>query len=140
MARIFTGAKAKLKINGEVFAFASGVSVNEDNTLQRIDVLGEIASADLAETGHAPSCTIQSFKVVNPEIVQTATKMGIGATDDVIQNLRDRAYFDVEIMDDQNRSVYKITDAKWAGGSGQVDARGVWTGSWNIEGREGRGL
>jgi len=29
---------------------------------------------------------------------------------------------------------------KWEGGSGSVDARGVWQGSWNFKGRIGRGL
>lgn len=138
MAQIFTGAKGTVQINGEVFAFCSGIDVNEDNTLTDVDIMGQLEVGDLAETAHKCSFTVRHFKVVNPEIAQTASQLGLISA--IMAQNKNRAYFDVVLLDDNGNEIYKCQDSKWEGGSGSVDARGVWQGNWNFKAKKGFGL
>lgn len=138
MARVLTGAKAIFKANGQIFAFAQSVSIQQEDSVERIPVLGQLEDADLAETGHRCSLSVNYFKVVNPEILQTAEQMGIEEA--LLSEQRNRGYFDCEVMDDNENIIYKATDCKCTGGSGQLDARGVWNGTLNFEARKGKGL
>jgi len=60
-----------------------------------------------------------------------------------VGNMRAQNYFDVQIVDDQNESkpvVFMLKDCKFEGGSGQMDARGIWQGTWNFKAKAGFGL
>jgi len=35
---------------------------------------------------------------------------------------------------------YEMSGVKFSGGSGTLDARGVWQGTWNFQGIRGKGL
>lgn len=137
MARILTGAKGKLVINDETIAFVGGINVTQENTLSDVDVIGQLEVGDLAETGHRANASVNYFKVVNPEIAQTAALIGIEQA--VLDNMRNQEYFDVVIFDEKEE-IYKLQECKFEGGSGQMDARGVWNGTWNIRARKGFGL
>ena len=54
MEKVFSGARAKLYFNtatGQVEAgFATGISVNENHTLQRVNVLGNLDSEEIIAT------------------------------------------------------------------------------------------
>ena len=57
MEKVFSGARAKLYFNtalGQVEAgFATGISVNENHTLQRVNVLGNIDSEEIIPTSRS---------------------------------------------------------------------------------------
>lgn len=138
MAQILTGAKALVRINGQVIAFAGGINVNQENTLADVDVLGKLEVGDLAETGHRVTFSVNYFKVVNPAVAQNAQQVGIEAA--ILSDMRNQTYFQIEIIDDAENVIYNLSDCKFEGGSGQVDARGLWQGVWNFRARKGAGL
>lgn len=154
MSRIFTGAKAQVKINGGVVGFASGVNVTQEDTLTEVGILGQLDAADLAETGHKVSFTLNIFKAFssdadgNPNsaaIQNTAAELGILSGSITTESLtadRNRAEITVEIVDSSNGDaiIYKMVGCKCEGGSGQVDSNGLWQGSWNFKARRGFGL
>ena len=167
MSQIFTGARALIKINGVVIGFASGIDVNQDNTLTDVDVLGQLSSADLAETGHKCDFTVNYFKQVGAadvsdplestnhgslnDIFSSANVTGIdtshtntskkGMVESNLASMRSQVYFDCEIIDDiTNLTVYKMVHCKFAGGTGRVDSRGVYTGSWKFRALKGFGI
>lgn len=135
MSRVFTGSKASLKLNGVKVAFVGSVNVTEENTLTPIDVLDQLEVAEHAETGHVVSFTVNLFKVD----VNAASELGLSP-----QNIRDiltQPELTMEIYNQvDDRVEYTMTGVKFEGGSGSVDARGVWNGTWNFRGRIGRGL
>ena len=159
MSRIFTGAKAKVKIGEQVVGFASGVNVTQEDTLTEVAILGQLDAADLAETGHKVSFTLNVFKAFtneadNPQdgvptsasIKNTAAELGIlnaSITTESLAADRNRSEISVEIIDDTSPNeepIYKMVGCKCEGGSGQVDANGLWQGTWNFKARRGFGL
>lgn len=135
MSEVFTGSKASLKLNGVKVAFVGGVNITEENTLTDIDVIDQLETAEHAETGHKSSFSCNLFKVA----ANTAQSLGLSPS-----NLRDQlsqGELTMEVYNSiQDRVEYTISGVKWEGGSGSVDARGVWQGTWNFKGRIGRGL
>ncbi len=135
MSKVLTGSKAALKINGQKVAYIGGVSINEVNGLERINVLDQLESAELAEVSHEASFSCNVFKIAGNSTVD------LGITPN---NLRDRltqGELTMELYNSvEDRVEYEITGVKWEGGSGNVDARGVWNGTWNFQGRIGRGM
>lgn len=147
MAQIFTGAKAIIQIGGVTVGFASGVNVNQEDTLTDADILGQLEVGDLAETGHKVNASVNYYKAVenadgSGSEIQTANLIGIDVSEaQGIASKRNTVYFDMLILDDTTEEpVYKCADCKFEGGSGQVDARGVWQGTWNFRSRKGFGL
>lgn len=135
MARVFTGSKASLKLNGVKVAFIGSVTVNEENTLTPIDVIDQLEVAEHAETGHVVSFTCNLFKIDGNSANQ------LGLSPDNIRDILTQPELTMEIYNQvDDRVEYVMTGVKWEGGSGSVDARGVWQGTWNFRGRIGRGL
>lgn len=135
MARTKTGSRLSIKLNGTKVAFASDFTVNHENQLQDIDVLDQLEVAEHAEVGHKVNGTINLFKVDE----NAATLFGFDPRN--IDALLSQAELTLEVYDRENDSVvYEITGVKFEGGSGSVNARGVWQGTWNYRGRIGFGL
>lgn len=145
MSQIITGARGVVRINGTIAGFVGGVNVTVENTLTDVDVIGQLDSADLAETGHKCSFTINTFKAVSADGSSTnaAATIGIDTSSPAggVAPMRNQAYFDVTLEDDQSKKVFfTLQKSKWEGGSGQMDARGVWQGTWNFKALRGFGL
>lgn len=135
MAKVFTGSKASFKINGVKVAFASSITINQTNQLTRVDVLDQLESAELAETGHEVNCTVNLFKVDENALAL----FGLDPSD--INSLLTQPELTIEVYDRVNDQVqYTILGAKFEAGNGSVDARGIFSGSWSFQGRIGRGL
>ena len=135
MSEVFTGSKASLKLNGVKVAFIGGINITEENTLTDIDVIDQLEVAEHAETGHKVSFSCNLFKVA----ANSAQSLGLSPS-----NLRDQlsqGELTMEVYNStQDRVEYTISGVKWGGGSGSVDARGEWSGTWEFKGRIGRGL
>lgn len=130
MSKVLTGSKAALKLNGQKIAYIGGVQANQSDMLERINVLDQLESAELAEVGHEGSFSCSVFKIVGGN----AADLGITP-----ENLKDRL-----AQGELTMEVYNATEdavacnmlgVKWEGGSGSVDARGVWQGTWNFQAR-----
>ena len=135
MARTFTGSRASLKLNGVKVAFVGSVNVTQENTLTDIDVLDQLETAEHAETGHKVSFTVNLFKIDENAAVALGLETGN------LNDLLNQPEMTMEIFDRQDDIVqYTMSGVKFEGGSGTIDARGIWNGTWNFRGRVGAGL
>lgn len=135
MSKALTGSKAALKINGVKIAYVGGVNITEDNTLTDIDVLDQLEVAELAETAHKVNFSCNLFKIDG----NSSTQLGISPTN--LSDILSQPELTMELYNSIDKRVeYTISGVKWEGGSGSVDARGVWQGTWNFKGRIGRGF
>ena len=135
MSKVLTGSKAALKLNGVKVAFIGSVNINEENTLTDIDVLDQLEVAELAETAHKVSFSCNLFKIDGNSISQ------LGIQPDNLRDILSQPELTMELYNSiDDRVEYTISGVKWEGGSGSLDARGVWNGSWNFKGRIGRGM
>lgn len=135
MSKVLSGAKGSLKLNGAKVAFVGSITINEENTLTAIDVLDQLEVAEHAETGHVVGFSCNLFKVVE----NSAQALGLSPQD--INEILSQPELTMEIYNRiDDRVEYVMTGVKWEGGSGTMDARGVWQGTWNFRGRIGRGL
>lgn len=164
MAQVLTGARGKIKIGGVLVGFVGGIDVDVENTLADVDILGQLERGDLAEVGHKCNFTINYFKAILPQetvgqntvagagsvLPNTAAAIGIdssnnsttGVTPGNIDNMRAQTYFDVEIVDDLNKDavIFYMQDCKLEGGTGRLEARGIWNGTWRFQAKKGFGL
>lgn len=135
MSKVLTGSKAALKINGVKVGYVGGVNINEENTLTDIDVLDQLEVAELAETAHKVSFSCNMFKIDGNATAQ------LGISPAQIKDILQQPELTMELYNSiEDRVEYTISGVKWEGGSGSVDARGVWQGTWNFKGRIGRGM
>lgn len=135
MSKVFSGSKAALKLNGIKVAFVGSVNINEENTLTDIDVIDQLEVAEHAETGHKVSFTCNLFKIDG----NSAEQLGLSPSD--LRAILSQPELTMELYNSvDDRIEYTMSGVKWEGGSGSVDARGVWQGTWNFKGRIGRGL
>lgn len=133
MSNAFSGAKGEVKINGTTVAFLSGVSVDISNTLTDINVIGQLEAAELAETGHTASATVNVYKV-NGNAVRDVFGTDVGDLQAILR--QGEATLEIYNNVDDKLEVV-INRVKWESGNGSLDARGVWTGSWNLRGITG---
>lgn len=135
MSRVFTGSKAALKLNGVKVAFVGSVTINEENTLTDIDVIDQLEVGEHAETGHKVSFSCNLFKIDG----NSAQQLGLSPND--LREILTQPELTMELYNSVDERVeYLMTGVKWEGGSGSLDARGVYQGTWNFKGRIGRGL
>lgn len=135
MSQTLTGSKASVKLNGTKIAFASGVNITHENTLTDIDVLDQPEVAEHAETGHKCSFSVNLFKIDG----NAAADFGLDPAD--INEILSQGELTMEIYNRiDGRVEYTMTGVKFEGGTGTLDARGVWQGTWNFRGRRGRGI
>lgn len=135
MSKVLSGSKAALLINGVKVAFVGSVNITEENTLTPIDVLDQLEVAELAETSHVVSFTCNLFKI------DTNSVSALGLRADSIRDILTQPELNMQLFNNvDDRVEYEISGVKWEGGSGSVDARGVWQGTWNFKGRIGKGM
>ena len=157
MSNIMTGARARFQIDSQTVAYVSGVNVSREFALSDIDVLGQLETADLAETGHKCSFSISLFKAVNPkdgELPKHATApvkgkeaainspagYGLDSSSQAVglDPMKMQIGFQAEILDEiSGATLFVMEGCKFESGSGQVDARGVWSGSWSFRALRG---
>lgn len=144
MANVFTGAKAVIKLDNNILAYAASITINHENRLEEIPQLDDLIVGEHAENGHRCSFTVNVFKVAG----QTAADFGLDPVD--IKTILTLPELVVEVYNNsigrtQNGvpsglPVYSMDGVKFMGGTGSVDARGIWTGAWNFVAKRGRGI
>lgn len=128
MSIVITGARAVFKIAGSPIAFASNCSYNINHTLQPIDVLDQLTPAEQAETGYTVDFSCTTFRVPN----QSAVNLGIQPK---LAAILTQPELVVEISDRVSGALLLLVErVKMTTRSGTVDARGVFTETWNFTG------
>lgn len=158
MANVITGARAFIKLSGDIIAFATGVNVTHEIRLEEIAQLDSLEVAEYAENGHRCGISISSIKLASDasfsgqSIGNAAFQYGLDDPSELKSILLQPEMIieivePVPVRDGQNRivdynevSIYTAFGCKFEGGTGQLDARGVWQGSWNFKGRRGTGI
>jgi len=135
MSRTITGAQCSVKLQGVKIGFASGFNVNHNNELQDIDILDNFTVGEHAEISHKVSFSINVFK-----IDENAAAL-FGLDPENVDDLMAQPELTFEVYNRESDTVeYTVEGCKFEGGTGTLDARSVWTGTWNFRGRRGRGL
>ena len=135
MSQVFTGSKASLKLQGQKVAFVGSVNITQELTLTDIDVLDQLEIAEAAETGFKCNFTANLFKVD----ANSAISLGLETTN--ISDFLSQGELTMEVYDSvEDKVQYTMSRVKWEGGTGSVDARGVWQGVWNFKGVTSYGL
>lgn len=80
---VFSGARAKLIVDGAEIGFATGVSASEQITHQRVDVLGNIDSQELVPVSRVVSVQADFVRITNTSLSDLGI-MPRGATADVV--------------------------------------------------------
>jgi len=152
MALVVTGAQAIIRISGEILAFASGVSVTHENRLEEIPQLDSLEVGEYADNGHrcslsinliklAPDAAIESTRISNSALTyslesESDLKTALLQPEMIIEIVQPVLQGDVLV----DQLVYVAYGCKFEGGSGQMDARGIWQGTWNFKARRGVGI
>lgn len=150
MSQVITGARGHIKLNGLIVGFVGGVNVTVEDTLTDVDVLGQLDVGDLAETAHKCNFSINIFKAVDGSNSAAAlgfdtsftSANGAVVTGD-INTMRNQTAFNVDIVRDEGNSevaFFTLVGCKSEGGTGQMDARGIWQGTWNFKATRGYGI
>ena len=146
MALVATGAKALVGfddgLNGFTpIAFAGSISISHENRLEEIPQLDDVVIAEYAENGHRCSFSVSLFKLIGVD----STTYSFDASRLETLLIQPELEFQVISQESQNPDdppvvLYSMTGVKFKGGSGQMDARGVWTGQWDFVARRGVGI
>jgi hypothetical protein len=135
MSRALSGAKACLKLNGVKVAFMSGVNFSHENTIQRVDVLDQVESAELAVVGHQCSFSVDFFRI------DENTAKTLGLDPDNLDDLLSAPGLTAEIYNRiDDRVEWSVSGVRFGGGSGQLSAKNLYSGSWQFEGLRSRGV
>jgi len=135
MSQTISGSRASLKINGKKVAFVGSVNLTIENTLTPINVIDQLEIAEACETGHVVNFTANYFKV------DANSAAALGFEFENLDDLLSQPELTMEMYDRVgDKVIANVSGVKCSGGSGSIDARGVWNGTWNFIGRIGRGL
>jgi len=149
MSKVLTGAKAVIKLDNFPLVLVSSLTINHENRLEEIPQLDDLLVAEHAENGHRCSFSVNVFKVNRQAAKDLGLSGSTNAADFGFDPLDIRELFlqpelICEVFDSSNTKrpevIYIMKGVKFSGGTGTVDARGVWTGTWNFVARQGRGI
>lgn len=146
MAMVMTGAKAVIKLNGSILAFATGVSIEHDVSLEPIPNMDTLEVCEWAENGLKVTMTMNFIKL-SPGASLNGTQLSNSASTFSLDDQSDlrrillQPELIIEVLDNTTDTpVYVGYGGKFAGGSGSIDARGVWMGTWRFNCRSGSGI
>ena len=131
MAEVFSGARAKLIVDGAEIGFATGVSASGQIQLQGVDVLGNIDSQEIVPVGRVVSVQADFVRITN----QSLNDLGImprGGTTDVI-NFPE---ITLEVYDQiSDVPVWRVEGARCESRSWQVQSGSIVTANASFQAR-----
>ena len=149
MAQVVTGAKAQVGFSDGInafvpIAFASSINITHENRLEEIPQLDSYEVVEYAPNGHRCNFTVNFFKLFDAASNQYLDSRfyNLDSTDITTLLIQPELIFQVisEEADGEVRVLYEMTGVSFEGGTGQVDARGLWTGTWRFRARRGIGI
>ena len=118
---VFSGARAKLIIDGTEVGYASGVSASEQILLQRVDVLGDIDSKEIVPVGRSVSLQADFVRITG-ESLRSLGIVPTGGTLDVI-NFPELT---IEVYDQASDTpIWRVEGARAESRSWQVQAQSI---------------
>lgn len=135
MSKVLVGARVAFYLNNTKVAYASNVSYNETIAAEDVNVLDQINPAEIAETGYTIDFSCTHFTREDKNIKD----LGIMPSFD---NILKAGVLTAAITDSlgadggtgAKKNVILVTGAKCLGRSGNSDARGILTETWNFRG------
>lgn len=121
MGKVFVGARARFKVNGEKIAFAGGVSGEESIDHEPIDVLDLLEVLEYVEVAYRASLNTNVFRVIG----ESLKNMGIFPLQ---SNILTSGALECAVEDTiTNSTAYLFQGCKAGNKSFDVAARGVVT-------------
>lgn len=129
--KAISGARAKLYINGtKLFGLATGVSVQENHMLTRIDVLGEMYSLDIVRNGIAVSGQCDSVRIIKKSLQELGVQPR-GDTQAVLQVPK----FSMDLYDPiTDEFIARVAGCETESVSWRIDKTGVMTQNLGFQG------
>ena len=131
------GAAVLFQVSGITVGYASGLNITEDDSVVDVDVLGQIYTVEFPYVGHKVHFSVNVFKIDS----QTAESLGFrpaGATPS-INGLLQQGPFSGQVVDTSGNVLYSFYNVVFTGGSGTIEARDIWKGTWNFRAEIGGG-
>lgn len=138
MSSVLTGARGVVKMDSLPVAFVSNVSVEHRIGHDAIPQLDSIEIAEYAETSMTVTVSFGVYKPIN--LAKSATQL-FGLNPQNPNHLLTLGEITLELFDGLTDTVaYVAEGCRFAGGSGSLNARGIWEGKWEFKAKRGRGI
>ena len=128
---VFSGARAKLIIDGNEIGYASGVSASEQIALQRVDVLGQIDSKEIVPVARVVSAQANFVRITGEGLKD----LGIVPTGDTASVLN-FPEITLEVYDTvSDLPVWRVEGARCESRNWQVQAGSIVTTDASFQAR-----
>jgi hypothetical protein len=135
MSKTLTGSKIEVRLGDTAVFWATGFQVQDEIRLEETPQLDSLEVAEYGETGHRVAFTVNKIKTNDQALSD------FGLDPNRIEDVLLQPELIVLVYDNvRNAPIYEITGVKRRGGTGSVNGKGVWEGSWSFVGRRGREL
>jgi hypothetical protein len=129
--KALTGARAIIRVNGEILAFATSVTYTFDTQYVQIWEVDSSSAAELAPTKMNIEVTCTNIKIPD----QSPTKSGIQAN--FWSHLK-QCYSSIEILDrNTDELILFVETAMLTRREGTINSRGIATETWVFKGMDG---
>ena len=125
--RVFTGARARLLINGVKVGYARNCSGGETITYERIKVLDKIEAAEHVPTDYDVQFTAGEVRIIGETVKSRGVFPSLGAnSDEHLSNILTNGELTITIEDNQTCSIFMtLEQAKCTSNNWSIDAAGV---------------
>lgn len=134
--QLFTGARARLLINGVKIGWATGVSGSRSYQKEPVDVLDNLETEEFATLGYRVSLRASIVGIVSQSLVRAGLLPEVGQTsDEHLRNLLAQGTLTIQIEDNQTGAViYEFTRCEVADENFSVQARSLMMRDVNFVG------
>lgn len=124
---VFSGARARLMVNGVKIGFASNVTVTEEITYQPVEVLDNIQVQEYVPVGYNVSMSMSRFKIVGKTLKSQGFMPKIGANaEEHLSNILTNGELTCQIEDNETSTVVATFEqCKVSTHNYTVSARGI---------------
>lgn len=138
------GAAITFIIGGAPVAYATGINITEDDSVTDIDVIDQLQVAELAYITHKVSFSVNLIKIDANAAETVGLRPAYGSN---LSSFLSNTKFTCEVFDSSTYSqasgsgsaLYLMTGVVFTGGTGTVEARDIWRGTWNFRAQIGGG-
>lgn len=125
--RVFTGARARLLINGVKVGYARNCSGGETLTYERIKVLDKIQTAEHVPTDYDVRFTAGEVRIIGETVKSRGIFPSLGSNPDQhLSNILTNGELTITIEDNQTHAIFMtLEQAKCTSNNWAIDAIGV---------------
>lgn len=125
--RVFTGARARLIVNGKKIGYATGISWEETEQVEDVDVLDNVETEEHVTVKYKVSGSMKMVRIVGESVRSQGLWPLLGANkDEHLLNILASGGLTIQIDDSKTgKTVSMFERSKFTSRSGSVDAGGV---------------